>query len=69
MRHFIMQSLSKKWKEWKATAKRQGYDPYDTNVERLAHCPPRVEESQWRKLVYYWDTADAKVCRVINFFS
>ena len=63
MRDILMKSVSKKWKDWKSAIKRRGYDRYRTNEERLANCPDRVEEDQWRALVYYWDTAEAQVYR------
>ncbi|KAH0652434.1 hypothetical protein KY289_030112 [Solanum tuberosum] len=42
-------------------AKTIGYDPYNTDIECLAHCPDRVEEDQWRSLVHYWSSKEAKV--------
>ncbi|KAH0742876.1 hypothetical protein KY290_030869 [Solanum tuberosum] len=42
-------------------AKTIGYDPYNTDIECLAHCPDRVEEDQWRSLVHYWSSKEAKM--------
>ncbi|XP_016579306.1 uncharacterized protein LOC107877032 [Capsicum annuum] len=55
-----MMSLGTKWKEAKHEAKTSGYDPYDTDIERLAHCPDNVEEDQWRSLVHYWSSENAQ---------
>lgn len=41
--------------------KKKGYDAYETNEEQIASCPTRVEEDQWHTLVYYWDSAKARV--------
>ncbi|XP_015159061.1 uncharacterized protein [Solanum tuberosum] len=38
-----------------------GYDPYNTDIKRLAHCPDRVEEDQWHSVVHYWSSKEAKV--------
>ncbi|KAH0636392.1 hypothetical protein KY290_036835 [Solanum tuberosum] len=48
------------WAHIKHEAKTIGYDPYNTDIERLAHCPDRVEEDQWRSLVHYWSSKEAK---------
>ncbi|KAH0654382.1 hypothetical protein KY285_032218 [Solanum tuberosum] len=60
MKRILMMSFGSKWKESKHEAKIIGYDPYNTDIERLAHCPDRVEEDQWRSLVHYWSSKEAK---------
>ncbi|XP_060172748.1 uncharacterized protein LOC132603631 isoform X1 [Lycium barbarum] len=60
MRRILMMSVGSKWKEWKHEAKSNGYDPYNTDIERLAHRPKRVAEDQWRSLVHYWSSKEAK---------
>ncbi|KAH0646565.1 hypothetical protein KY284_034449 [Solanum tuberosum] len=60
MKRILMMSFGSKWKESKHEAKTIGYDPYNTDIERLAHCPDRVEEDQWRSLVHYWSSKEAK---------
>uniref|UniRef100_M1BZI9 Leucine-rich repeat resistance protein n=1 Tax=Solanum tuberosum TaxID=4113 RepID=M1BZI9_SOLTU len=62
MKRILMMSFGSKWKESKHEAKPIGHDPYNTDIERLAHCPNRVEEDQWRSLVHYWRSKEAKVC-------
>ncbi|XP_015164012.1 uncharacterized protein [Solanum tuberosum] len=60
MKRILMMSFGSKWKESKHEAKPIGHDPYNTDIERLAHCPNRVEEDQWRSLVHYWRSKEAK---------
>ncbi|KAF3616040.1 hypothetical protein FXO37_35233 [Capsicum annuum] len=64
IRCILMVSLRTKWKEAKHEAKTSRYDPYDTDIERLAHSLVNVEEYQWRSLVHYWSSEDAKVIMV-----
>ncbi|KAH0774634.1 hypothetical protein KY290_011771 [Solanum tuberosum] len=61
MKRILMMSFGSKWKESKHEVKTIGYDPYNIDIERLAHCPDRVEEDQWRSLVHYWSSKEAKV--------
>lgn len=61
MKRILMMSVGSKWREWKHEAKSSGYDSYTNDVERLANRPNRVEEDQWRALVHYWSSTDAKV--------
>ncbi|XP_059298561.1 uncharacterized protein LOC132051487 [Lycium ferocissimum] len=60
MRRYLMMSFGSKLEEWKHDAKRKGYDPYNTDLERLAHRPDRVVEDRSRSLVHYWSSNDAK---------
>ncbi|KAG5631486.1 hypothetical protein H5410_003203 [Solanum commersonii] len=60
IKRLLMMSFGSKWKESKHEAKTIGYDPYNTDIERLSHCPDRVEEDQWRSLVHYWSSKEAK---------
>lgn len=62
-----MMSFGSKWKESKHEAKNIGYDPYNTDIERLTHCPDRVEEDQWRSSIHYWSSKEAKVCARLLF--
>ncbi|KAG5595148.1 hypothetical protein H5410_036380 [Solanum commersonii] len=66
MKRILMMSFGSKWKESKHEAKTIGYDPYNTDIERLAHCPDRVEEDQWCSLVHYWSSKEAKVYPELN---
>ncbi|WMV46191.1 hypothetical protein MTR67_039576 [Solanum verrucosum] len=60
MKRILMMSFGSKWKESKHEAKTIGYDPHKIDIERLAHCPDRVEENQWSSLVHYWSSKEAK---------
>ncbi|OIT08700.1 hypothetical protein A4A49_63261 [Nicotiana attenuata] len=61
MRRMI--SVGSKWKEWKHEAKLIGYEPYNNDIERLAKLSDRVEEDQWRALVHYWSSNEAKMTK------
>ncbi|OIT01193.1 hypothetical protein A4A49_24729 [Nicotiana attenuata] len=63
MRRMLMISVGSKWKEWKHEAKMIGYEPYNNDIERLAKCPDMVEEDQWRALVHYWSSNEAKMTK------
>ncbi|KAK8959341.1 hypothetical protein KSP40_PGU019564 [Platanthera guangdongensis] len=49
------------WREWKYHVKRDNYDIYTTDEERLAIVPDRVIAGQWRTLVQYWGQEAVKV--------
>ncbi|KAK6782393.1 hypothetical protein RDI58_020189 [Solanum bulbocastanum] len=65
-KRILMTSFGSKWKESKHEAKTIGYDPYNTDIERLGHCLDRVEEDQWRSLVHYWSSKEAKMTKINN---
>ncbi|KAI8560340.1 hypothetical protein RHMOL_Rhmol04G0247800 [Rhododendron molle] len=61
-KRWILGSLSKKWRNWKATVKRDNFDS-DLPIEEQIHSPPdRVQADQWKELVKYWH-GDAKVVK------
>ncbi|KAG5606556.1 hypothetical protein H5410_028048 [Solanum commersonii] len=60
MKRILMMSVGSKWREWKHEAKSSGYDSYTNDVERLTNHRDSVEEDQWRALVRYWSSTDAK---------
>ncbi|KAI8530390.1 hypothetical protein RHMOL_Rhmol11G0054700 [Rhododendron molle] len=53
-KHNCLMSVGKKWKDWKDYLKRNYYDIYETDAERVANCPDRVDPNQWRILVAFW---------------
>ncbi|KAH7847069.1 hypothetical protein Vadar_021484 [Vaccinium darrowii] len=56
---WILKSVSKKWRNWKATVKRKNFDS-NLPIEEQIHSPPdRVQADQWKELVKYWH-GDAK---------
>ncbi|WKA03818.1 hypothetical protein VitviT2T_021903 [Vitis vinifera] len=36
------------------------YNPYNTDEERLCHRPPHLSEDDWRWLIHFWGTPEAK---------
>ncbi|KAI8568970.1 hypothetical protein RHMOL_Rhmol02G0242500 [Rhododendron molle] len=58
-KRWFLKSLSKKWRNWKATMKRDHHDS-NLSIEEQIHSPPdRVQADQWKELVKYWHQ-DAK---------
>ncbi|KAI8572126.1 hypothetical protein RHMOL_Rhmol01G0174300 [Rhododendron molle] len=53
-KHNYLMSVGKKWKDWKDYLKRNYYDIYEIDAERVANCPDRVDPNQWRILVAFW---------------
>ncbi|KAK8931032.1 Regulatory-associated protein of TOR 1 [Platanthera zijinensis] len=49
-----LHSVGLRWREWKYHVKRDNYDIYTTDEERLAIVPDRVIAGQWRTLIQYW---------------
>ncbi|KAK9199557.1 hypothetical protein WN944_014749 [Citrus x changshan-huyou] len=54
-----LRNIGKLWKNWKSRLKCDHYNN-KTYVERIAFTPPRVVAEQWRTLVAYWGTEEAK---------
>lgn len=50
-----------RWREWKYHVKRDNYDIYTNDEERLAIVPDRVISDQWRTLVQYWGQESVRV--------
>ncbi|KAL6897389.1 hypothetical protein ACP4OV_007085 [Aristida adscensionis] len=57
---WALKALGIRWKNWKAILKRERYDSHETDTERLADRDPNVSEEQWKLLVAYWGTEEAK---------
>ncbi|XP_073106930.1 uncharacterized protein [Elaeis guineensis] len=51
---FVMKSLNRKWKEYRAQLKRDYMRQGMTEEEVARNCPPDVPPDQWMKLVHYW---------------
>ncbi|KAF0930629.1 hypothetical protein E2562_033825 [Oryza meyeriana var. granulata] len=56
----LLKCLRTKWRNWRCNLKRKHFDSHKTEEERLADCDPRVLKEQWRYLVSYWNTEEAK---------
>ncbi|KAH7847026.1 hypothetical protein Vadar_021014 [Vaccinium darrowii] len=59
-KHNCLRSVGKKWRDWKDELKKDFYDIYDNDEDRLANCPDRVDVDQWSILVKFWGTKSAK---------
>ncbi|RVW30092.1 hypothetical protein CK203_104538 [Vitis vinifera] len=41
------------------------YNPYNTDEERLCHRPPHLSDDDWRWLIHFWGTPEAKHLHLI----
>lgn len=57
---WVLKSLGKKWKDWKAKLKTAHYVIHATDEERLADCDERVLPDQWAYLVSHWSSEEAE---------
>eukprot|EP00262_Sarcandra_glabra_P004689 TRINITY_DN15881_c0_g2_i2.p1 TRINITY_DN15881_c0_g2~~TRINITY_DN15881_c0_g2_i2.p1 ORF type:complete len:504 (+),score=24.40 TRINITY_DN15881_c0_g2_i2:62-1513(+) len=60
MKHYVMQSVGKKWRDNKCELKAKYYDNGATTEDRYAHCPPSVIPDHWKTLVNFWDSEEGK---------
>ncbi|XP_073113114.1 uncharacterized protein [Elaeis guineensis] len=51
---FVMKSLNRKWKEYRAQLKKDYMRQGMTEEEVARNCPPDVPPHQWMELVHYW---------------
>ncbi|XP_052204391.1 uncharacterized protein LOC127809559 [Diospyros lotus] len=65
-RRWVLKSLGKKWKDWKAHLKMYHYNTHETDEERLADCDERVLPGQWQILVSFWNSRAAKDRSIAN---
>ncbi|XP_028079201.1 uncharacterized protein LOC114280979 [Camellia sinensis] len=63
---WVLKSIGKKWKDWKAELKANRYNTHKTDEERLADCDERVIRDQWRILISFWNSKEAKERSVTN---
>ncbi|KAL8116554.1 hypothetical protein AgCh_022903 [Apium graveolens] len=57
---WVLKSLSRKWKDWKAKLKIAHYNIHATDEERIADRDERVPLDQWVALVSYWSSAEGQ---------
>ncbi|GMI70634.1 hypothetical protein HRI_000732700 [Hibiscus trionum] len=57
---WVMKSIAKKWRDWKADLKAAYYDSLMTYEERLKVRDPRVVPEQWPSLISYWNSDKTK---------
>ncbi|KAI5666467.1 hypothetical protein M9H77_16320 [Catharanthus roseus] len=50
---WILQSIGKKWRGFKAACKAEYCDPASPMATQIAHRPPRVLNDQWKQLLEY----------------
>ncbi|KAK4438358.1 Ankyrin repeat, bromo and BTB domain-containing protein DDB [Sesamum alatum] len=59
-KNWVLQSLGRRWKDWKSKLKTAHYYPHETDEERLADCDERILPDQWAALVKLWNTESAQ---------
>ncbi|KAK9090629.1 hypothetical protein Sjap_023806 [Stephania japonica] len=55
-----LKSIGKLWRNWKHLVKANHYLAHETDDERLSYVPPRVIDDQWKTLVKYWGSEQAR---------
>ncbi|CAL5398856.1 unnamed protein product [Camellia sinensis] len=63
---WVLKSIGKKWKDWKAELKANHYNTHKTDEERLADRDERVVPDQWQILISFWNSKEAKERSVTN---
>ncbi|KAF7152725.1 hypothetical protein RHSIM_Rhsim01G0079900 [Rhododendron simsii] len=61
-----MRSCNKLWKDHKAKTKEKYYTKHEEDPDILLKVPKRVLPDQWKELVSYWRTMDAKLIATRN---
>lgn len=59
---WVMQSLGKKYRDYRKALKDRYYSPWNTDGERLQHPPPDVSVDDWVWLVRHWGSPEMQVC-------
>ncbi|PKU64913.1 hypothetical protein MA16_Dca018428 [Dendrobium catenatum] len=57
----VLQSIGKKWRNWKADVKSRYYDPNMTTELQLCNVPKSILKDQWKNLLSYWNSEESKV--------
>ena len=65
---YIISYCGNLFRSYKYKMKAKYYDPYNTDEERLRHKPPHLSDDEWRWLINFWGTPEAKVNILIFFF-
>ncbi|CAL5385217.1 unnamed protein product [Camellia sinensis] len=50
MKKFVLASVGKKWREWKARVKQMGYTPFDNDADRLTQRPERKKSTKNKEI-------------------
>ncbi|RWR75198.1 transposon protein, putative, CACTA, En/Spm sub-class, expressed [Cinnamomum micranthum f. kanehirae] len=57
---WVLQSLGKKYRDYRKDIKDKYYSPWNTDDERLQHRPPDVSSEDWAWLVQYWGSPEVQ---------
>ncbi|KAM7482103.1 hypothetical protein LguiB_006686 [Lonicera macranthoides] len=63
---WVLDSLAKKWRNWKCMLKAAHYNTHTTDEERLADRDERVLPDQWEYLISYWNSEEGEKRSAIN---
>ncbi|XP_034710792.1 uncharacterized protein LOC117933510 isoform X9 [Vitis riparia] len=57
---YILQCCGNLFRSYRNKMKAKYYNPYNTDEERLCHRPPHLSDDDWRWLIHFWGTPEAK---------
>ncbi|KAJ9684835.1 hypothetical protein PVL29_017026 [Vitis rotundifolia] len=57
---YILQCCGNLFRIYRNKMKAKYYNPYNTDEERLCHRPPHLSDDDWRWLIHFWGTLEAK---------
>ncbi|XP_059592851.1 uncharacterized protein LOC104879258 isoform X2 [Vitis vinifera] len=57
---YILQCCGNLFRSYRNKMKAKYYNPYNTDDERLCHRPPHLSDDDWRWLIHFWSTPEAK---------
>ncbi|XP_059596784.1 uncharacterized protein LOC132254645 isoform X2 [Vitis vinifera] len=57
---YILQCCGNLFRSYRNKMKAKYYNPYNTHEERLCHRPPHLSDDDWRWLIHFWGTPEAK---------
>ncbi|RVW77746.1 hypothetical protein CK203_050320 [Vitis vinifera] len=57
---YILQCCGNLLRNYRNKMKAKYYNPYNIDEERLCHRPPHLSDDDWRWLIHFWGTLEAK---------
>ncbi|XP_059589813.1 uncharacterized protein LOC109124170 [Vitis vinifera] len=57
---YILQCCGNLFRSYRNKMKAKYYNPYNTDEERLCQRPPHLSDDDWRWLIHFWGTPEAK---------
>ncbi|XP_028556439.1 uncharacterized protein LOC114581140 [Dendrobium catenatum] len=57
---WVLQSIGKKWRNWKADVKSKYYDQKMSTELQLCNVPKMILKDQWKNLVTNWNSEESK---------